>query len=188
MRDEYPLRGGRFEVEARKGYLLMAVHGELDAVEDITHLGAVIERVMDRTAVRRILFDARGLLRELPQDACDAVWAWLGARTYFQMAVVLPGALATLGLARFNMMGLSSNLPLRAFATVMDAHRWLDMRVSGERRVSTQTMKAATVPPATGRSVPPPSDGAEKKQSGYFSSRPEPLPSQANGTNGEGEL
>jgi hypothetical protein len=190
MQDEYLLSGSRLKLDQRKGYLLLSLTGSLGSVEDVRALGTLLERIMEKSAVRRLLFDARGLLNELAVDACDEVWAWLGARLYAQMAVVLPASSAELGLTRFNMTGLSSQLPLRAFLNVMDGHRWLDLRLSGERRLSQIGIPAVKTipPPPPASSVPPPQDRApteppQKKRSGSYHTGPlEVLLPDANGT------
>lgn len=196
MQDEYLLNGARLKLEQRKGYIHLSLTGLLPGVDSVRALGTLVERLMEKTAVRRVLFDARGLGHDLAPDACDEAWAWLGARLYAQMAVVLPATSAELGLTRFNMTGLSSQLPLRAFLAVMDAHRWLDLRLSGERRLSQMGIPAVkTVPPPpntaaatsgarTGETDPPP--GQQKKRSGsYHTGALEVLLPDANGTDGD---
>lgn len=200
MQDEYLLNGARLKLEQRKGYIHLSLTGLLPGVDNVRALGTLVERIMERTAVRRVLFDARGLGHDLAPDACDEAWAWLGARLYAQMAVVLPASSAELGLTRFNMTGLSSQLPLRAFLAVMDAHRWLDLRMSGERRLSQMGIPAVkSVPPPpnqpTGRTgdtdLPPSqqrsdSQRVEKKKSGSYHTGPlEVLLPDANGTDGD---
>lgn len=176
------LNGSRLTLEQRKGYLHLYLGGLVVTAHDVRGLGTAVERSMERFGVRRILFDARGLEQEVPPPACEEVWAWLGARLYAQMAVVLPGTSAELSLTRFNMTGVSSQLPLRGFLTVMDAHRWLDTRMSGERRMS-----QLGIPAVRATSVPPPSNGERKKESGSFlTGEFEPL-TGANGTDGGGD-
>jgi hypothetical protein len=195
MQDEYQLSGARLKLEQRKGYIHLSLTGLVPALESVRALGTLVERIMEKTGVRRVLFDARGLGHDLAPDACDEAWAWLGARLYAQMAVVLPASSAELGLTRFNMTGLSSQLPLRAFLNVMDAHRWLDLRMSGERRLSQMGIPAVkTVPPPanppagvrTGETDAPPSQRPEKKKSGsYHTGQLEVLLPDANGTDGD---
>jgi hypothetical protein len=199
MQEEYLLSGARLKLEQRKGYIHLSLTGLLPGVDSVRALGTLVERIMEKTGVRRVLFDARGLGHELAPDACDEAWAWLGARLYGQMAVVLPASSAELGLTRFNMTGLSSQLPLRAFLAVMDAHRWLDLRLSGERRLSQMGIPAVkTVPPPpnvassagtvrTGETDAPPSQRPpEKKRSGSYHTGPlEVLLPDANGTDGD---
>ncbi len=156
----------------------MAAHGLIETAPDVQQLARLVERIMERSAIRRVLFDARGLEREVPPAACDEIWIWLSARLYVQMAVVLPEHLAELGLTRFNMTGLSAQLPLRAFPSVMEGHRWLEMRLSGERRLSQMGMTAVPAPDTRSASPPPtsvragpPANSDErvgKKRSGSF--------------------
>jgi hypothetical protein len=200
MQEEYLLSGARLKLEQRKEYIHLSLTGALPAVDSVRALGTLVERIMEKTGVRRVLFDARGLGQELATDACDEAWAWLGARLYGQMAVVLPASSAELGLTRFNMTGLSSQLPLRAFLAVMDAHRWLDLRLSGERRLSQMGIPAVkSVPPPphvasnsgatrTGDTDAPPTQRPpEKKRSGAYHTGPlEVLLPDANGTDGDG--
>jgi len=197
MQEELPLNGARLTLEQRKGYLHLSLTGVVLTVTDVRALGTTLERVMEKTGVRRLLFDARGLEEDVPPPACEEVWAWLGARLYAQMAVILPATSAELGLTRFNMTGVSSQLPLRGFLNVMDGHRWLDMRMSGERRLSQigiPAVKAATIPPPSAASSPPsgspgPNEGepVEKKRSGsYQTGGFEALLPGANGTDGSG--
>jgi hypothetical protein len=198
MQDEYLLSGARLKLEQRKGYIHLSLNGTLPGVGGVRALGTLVERLMEKTGVRRVLFDARGLAHDLAPDACDEAWAWLGARLYGQMAVVLPASSAELGLTRFNMTGLSSQLPLRAFLNVMDGHRWLDLRMSGERRLSQMGIPAVkTIPPParTGETDAPPAHRVdrgqgqgppEKKKSGSYHTGPlEVLLPDANGTDGD---
>ena len=156
----------------------MSFYGELPQVAHVQELGALIERLMERHGERRVLVDARALQELLDEETCDSVWVWLGQRSYHQMAVVLPQELAALGLARFNMTGVSAGLPLRAFAAMMDAHRWLDLRTSGERRHSSSMMQAVRLssPPPSGAPAstagPPGARAGELRRSGSTSSMP----------------
>lgn len=189
MQDELLLNGSRLTLEQRKGYLHLSLSGDIATAHDARALGNALERAMERLGVRRLLFDARGLDREIASDPCAEIWVWLSARLYVQMAVVLPASSAELGLTRFNMTGLSSQLPLRGFLNVMDAHRWLDTRMSGERRLSQMgipAVRASMPPPASAAPAATTDDRVEKKRSGsYHTGDFEPLEPDANGTDSD---
>ncbi|MBL8740397.1 MAG: hypothetical protein JNK04_04865, partial [Myxococcales bacterium] len=114
-----------FDLEERKGYLLIRASGTLPTEADVDRLAAFISDAVERTGLRKLLIDARALEVPFPDDACHHAWEWIHARRYDQLACVMPAA-ADLVLTRLNMTGVSSGLPFRAFATVVDAHRWLE--------------------------------------------------------------
>ncbi len=160
-----------FEVEERKGYVLIRVSGSLPTEADVDRLAAFISDALERTGLRKLLMDARLLEVPFPDDACHHAWEWIHARRYDQLACVMPPT-ADLVLTRLNMTGVSSGLPFRAFGTVVDAHRWLEMRLSGvHRRPSSSLIPVASKnsdrppgpssqvatppPPAAVSSVPP---------------------------------
>lgn len=140
-----------FDLEARKGYIIIRVSGTLPTEAEVDRLAAFISDAVERTGLRKLLIDARTLEVPFPDDACHHAWEWIHARRYDQLACVMP-ATADLVLTRLNMTGVSSGLPFRAFATVVDAHRWLDMRLSGIHRRPSSSM----IPVAPTTSHPPP--------------------------------
>jgi hypothetical protein len=148
-----------FDLEERKGYILIRVSGALATEAEVDRLAAFIADAFERTGFRKLLVDARTLEVPFPDDACHHAWEWIHARRYDQLACVMPPA-ADLVLTRLNMTGVSSGLPFRAFPTVVDAHRWLDLRLSGvHRRPSSSMIPIATknsLDPGTTSSEPPP--------------------------------
>ena len=141
----------RFDLEERKGYILIRVSGTLPTEADVDRLAAFVSTAVERTGSRKLLLDARTLEVPFPDDACHRAWEWIHARRYDQLACVMPPA-ADLVLTRLNMTGVSSGLPFRAFPTVVDAHRWLDQRLSGVHRRPSSSM----IPIAAKNSEPPP--------------------------------
>jgi len=141
-----------FDLEERKGYALIRVRGALPTEADVDRLAMFIADAIERTGLRKLLIDARALEVPFPDDACHHAWEWIHARRYDQLACVMPPA-ADLIITRLNMTGVSSGLPFRAFPTVVDAHRWLELRLSGVHRRPSSSM----IPVAMKKSDPPPS-------------------------------
>lgn len=167
MLDTFQLNRVRLELEERKTYLYVRVSGELSSPEEVERVAARMSWWMEKQQLTRVLADARELNVPLPDEACHATWEWIHARRYEQFATVLPAAAADLVLTRMNMTSVSSGLPFRGFASVVDAHRWLDPRLSGVMRRSS-SISPSTVPPGTAESIgsqPPHS----RRPSGLFS-------------------
>ena len=143
-----------FDVEERKGYVLIRVTGSLPTEADVDRLAAFISDALERTGLRKLLIDARALEMPFPDDACHHAWEWIHARRYDQLACVVPPA-ADLVLTRLNMTGVSSGLPFRAFPTVVDAHRWLELRLSGVHRRPSSSMIPIASKSSTNSEPPP---------------------------------
>lgn len=170
MLDTFQLNQVRLELEERKTYLYVRISGELATPEEVERVAARMSWWLEKQQLTRLLADARELNVPLPDEACHATWEWIHARRYEQFATVLPAAAANLVLTRMNMTSVSSGVPFRAFASVVDAHRWLDPRMSGVIRRSSSVMPALT----EGSGSEPPTS---KRPSGLFqaSQYPEPL-------------
>ena len=163
------------EVEERKGYVLIRVSGALPTEVEVDRLSAFISDTIERTGLRKLLIDARALEVPFPDDACHRAWEWIHARRYDQLACVMPAA-SDLVLTRLNMTGVSSGLPFRAFPSVIDAHRWLEMKLSGVHRRPSSSMipaqKPMSEPPPAGSAPPAPYASPPRKTSTRSSSMP----------------
>lgn len=167
MLDTFQLNLVRLELEERRTYIYARVSGELVTPEEVERVAARIGWWMEKQQLTRVLADARELNVPLPDEACHAVWEWIHARRYEQFATVLPAAAADLVLTRMNMTSVSSGLPFRGFASVVDAHRWLDPRMSGVMR------RSSSISPSIAPPGPVESSGSEpprtRRPSGLFS-------------------
>lgn len=149
------------EAEERKGYLYVRAHGSLSTPEQVESVVVYLQDRMVAAGTRKLLLDLRALELPLPDEACHAAWSFVHGREYALIALALPEEQADLLVTRMNMTGVSSNLPCRAFTTIVEAHRWLDQRNSGVlRRVSTSFATAglnlsSTAPPPAIQTVAP---------------------------------
>lgn len=166
--------GPLVDVEERRGYLMVRVAGKVLVEDHIDLIAARMREAGDATGTRKLLLDGRALTIPFPDDACHRAWEWLHEKRYDQLACVLPES-AELLTTRINMAAISGVLPLRAFTTTLEAHRWLDLRLSGVHRKPSTSMLPAVREPNP--SLPPTSDPPSNRRSGAFpvSSHPPPL-------------
>lgn len=162
MGETIELPHGRVEIDERPGYLYVVEQGTLLSVSEVEKYTNVIERAVLRTGLRRVLIDSRGTEPVGRDDGVrEALWKWLlSGRAFEQMAFVLSSELQATSV---NMVALSERAPIRAFATVHEAHRWLAGRARTlSQALTSQGMPAATFTPpsarpdATRRTPPPP--------------------------------
>lgn len=149
MGETIELPHGRVEIDVRPGYLHVVEQGTLTSVAEVEKYTNVIERAVLRTGLRRVLIDSRGTEPVGRDDGVrEALWKWLlTGRAFEQMAFVLSSELQVTSV---NMVALSERAPIRAFATVHEAHRWL----AGRARTLSQALTSQGMPAAT--FTPPP--------------------------------
>lgn len=142
-------------VEERRGFLFVTPTPHFRTVGEIDRGLLTIRSAMEQRAMDRLLVDCRLLTLPLPDDACQRVWEIIHDKQYAWLALLLPAS-EDLMLTRINMTALSSNLPFRAFTGVMEAHRWLENRLSGIRRSSTFSRTSTASLRATSSAPPSP--------------------------------
>jgi hypothetical protein len=140
------LSNGSATLTARADYLLVVEHGTLSTADEVARYTSELETAANRFQLRRLLVDARSETTESAArgEARTGMWRWIRAQRSFEMiGFVLVDQMM---IARVNMTALSEKLPIRAFDSVAEGHRWL-ARI---RRPST-TMPAM----AASSSIPP---------------------------------
>lgn len=173
MTDEWRLNSALIEVEERKGYLYVRVHGEISTVAEVERAVDYVRARMDQVGTKKLHLDARQLRLPLPDDACHAAWQFIHGKHYTTLACTLPEDGGDLMVTRMNMTGVSSGLPFRAFSNIVEAHRWLELRPSGIRRVSTMSLPAMSSEASSARTY---STGTMAAASAAASAAPEVTP------------
>lgn len=139
------LGNGHLEAEERKGYLYVRLTGELPSVGEVERVIGFVRDRMAQASIKKLLLDVRQLRLPLPDAACQAAWQFIHAKEYGNLACTFGEETGDLLVTRINMTGLSASLPFRAFANIVDAHRWLELRPSGiHRRMSSMAMPAVS--------------------------------------------
>ncbi len=156
-RQMFRLKGGsHLEVDDRDGYLLIAASGVLADLDDAAECASTFERVMQERGTRRALLDVRMQTDEPSPDVRVAVWDWFKSEKSFDLCAYLVPEASSMKAARVNMTAISFGMNLRAFVSVVEAHRFLV-----PRRTSTlipAQRPSSTIPPvassdATARST-----------------------------------
>lgn len=143
MGESYRLGKVTVEVEARGDYLHVVLRGNLPTVEDVKQLTSLMRHLMTDRGIRRMLVSSTGLEHPLSTEGWAALWAWLNERTCRQFAWVVPWGTADVTVTSLNMAALGESLAFRAFATVVDAAHWLELRTTSERRGSLASASGA---------------------------------------------
>lgn len=112
------------EIEAHGTYLLTASRGVLASLDEVNQYFRLLREHLERAGVRRILIDARGQTEQAEPKVREAAWSGLHKLGLERIAYVV-GTEEALKATRVNMTGISSHIPIRAFSSVLDAHRWL---------------------------------------------------------------
>lgn len=160
VQGSYALKSSRVDVHMRDGYLHIVATGTLANLDEVSEYGALMERIMTERACRRVMLDARGEQGEPPPVVRAAVWEWFRSDRSFDTVAYVVGDDEAMKAARVNMTALSLGMNLRAFVSVVEAHRFL---ASPQRKassvfsaVSTQTREATMPPPENRPSSFPP--------------------------------
>jgi len=112
------------EIEAHGSYLLTASRGVLATQAEVEQYFRLLREHLERAGVRRLLIDARGQTEQAAPKIREAAWAGLHKLGLERIAYVV-GTEEALKATRVNMTGISAHVPIRAFPSVLDAHRWL---------------------------------------------------------------
>jgi hypothetical protein len=124
-RETVHLKSSRFDVDERDGYLHIVAIGILSSLEQVAECNAAFSRLMSERGTRRALLDARGQQGEPPPEVRAAVWDWFKSdRAFETVAYVVPES-EGMKAARINMTAVALGMNLRAFVSVIEAHRFL---------------------------------------------------------------
>lgn len=118
------------EVELRGGYVFAMARGVLATPQEVSEYFGMVRAHLDAAHVRRLLMDARGQTEQPSAEVRDAAWSWLRRLNLERIAYVV-GTEEALKLSRINMTAISSHMPMRAFTSVLEAHRWLATTMPG---------------------------------------------------------
>lgn len=150
---QFTLSRSSGEVEARAGYVFAMSRGVLASTQEVAEYFGLVKQHLDAAHVRRLLMDARGQSDMPSPEVREAAWSWLKRLNLERVAYVV-GTEEALKLSRINMTAISSHMPMRAFSSVLEAHRWL-----------ATTMPGTTPKPSTPPSLPVPSSLPRKSRS-----------------------
>lgn len=112
------------DVETRGTYVHVTARGVLASIEEVRAFYRLIEEALPKATARRVLLDAREATDEPSNEVRDASWKGLARLQLERVAYVVSGA-QPLKATRLNMTALSSSIPIRAFDSFLEAHRWL---------------------------------------------------------------
>lgn len=125
-------RKASVEVSAHGSYVHVTAAGVLTSLGEVRAFYQLVEEQLARAGVRRLLIDARSAEGEPSDEVREASWRGL-SRLQLERVAYVVSALQQLKAARLNMTAISTAVPIRAFATILEAHRWLS---AAERRGS----------------------------------------------------
>ena len=141
MAESFQLKNSRIHIDVRDGYMHVVAVGTLRDVDEVKEHNDLMERLIDRYGTRKAIVDARGQTGEPSPEVRAAVWDWFRSEKAFELvAYVVPDS-AEMKAARVNMTALSLGMSLRAFTSVIEAHRFLTAK-----RKSSSTFPAVRDP------------------------------------------
>lgn len=168
----YALRNSRIDVHARDGYLHIVAMGTLTSLDEVAEWGVLMERIMVERHCRRVMLDARGEQGDPSPVVRAAVWEWFRSERSFDMVAYVVNDDESMKAARVNMTALSLGMNLRAFVSVVEAHRFL----AAPQRKASSVFSAAAPRDAT---IPPPDPRTPDNRPSSFpprnSSTPDPV-------------
>jgi hypothetical protein len=158
-RETIHLRNSRLEVDERDGYLHILAVGSMRDLDDVAECNGHFARLMSERATKRALLDARGQETEPHPEVRAAVWEWFKSdRGFDTVAYVVPES-EGMKAARINMTAVAFGMNLRAFTSVVEAHRFLApkrastlmpaVRAPVENASRKSTFPPASFPPAS---------------------------------------
>ncbi len=130
MADTYKLKSSRIHAEVRDGYIHVVAVGTLRGLDEVAEYNSLMERLILEHGTRRAIIDARGQTGEPSAEVRAAVWDWFKSEKAFELVAYVVQDSAEMKAARVNMTALSLGMNLRAFTSVIEAHRFLTMRRS----------------------------------------------------------
>lgn len=148
---QFTLSRSSGEVEARAGYVFAMSRGVLASPQEVAEYFGLVKSHLDAAHVRRLLMDARGQSDQPSPEVREAAWSWLKRLNLDRIAYVV-GNEEALKLSRINMTAISAHMPMRAFVSVLEAHRWL-----------ATTMPGTTPKPSSPPNLPVPSPPPSRK-------------------------
>jgi hypothetical protein len=128
MAESYRLTSSRIHVEVRDGYIHVVAVGLLRSLYEVEEHAVLMDKLMATHGTRRALIDARGQTGEPEPEVRAAAWDWFRSERSFDLVGYVVPESAQLKATRVNMTALSLSMNLRAFTTVIEAHRFLTMR------------------------------------------------------------
>lgn len=134
MGDSYQLRSVAVEVHSRGDYLHVVLRGDLSSADDMKQLTALLQHLIDKLAIRRLLVSARDFEHPPTKESWAILWTWLNERTCRQFGWVAPSATAELMITTMNLAAMADALAFRAFASAIEAAHWLERRSTVDRR------------------------------------------------------
>jgi hypothetical protein len=162
FRETLQLRSSRIDVDERDGYLHIVATGQVETLDDVAECNAEFERLMRELGIRRALLDARGQIGEPTAEVRAAVWEWFKSdRSFAVVGYVVPEAQA-MKAARINMTAVALGMNLRAFVSVVEAHRFL-----APKRASSLMAAVRETPESTPPAERPPSDPSPPRTSSF---------------------
>lgn len=142
MAESFQLNSSRIHVEVRDGYIHVVAVGTLRSLDEVAEHNRLMEGLMDQFATKRTIIDARGQTEEPAPEVRAAVWEWFRSDRSFEMVAYVVSPSDEMKAARVNMTALSLGMNLRAFTSVIEAHRFLTMK----RARSTGSFPAVRLP------------------------------------------
>ena len=142
MASTFQLTSSRIHAEVRDGYVHVVAVGLLRSLDEVVEYNELMERLMADHGTRRAIIDARGQTGEPSAEVRAAVWEWFKSDRSFELVAYVVNESSDMKAARVNMTALSLGMNLRAFTSVIEAHRFLTLR----RSRSTGSFPAVRVP------------------------------------------
>lgn len=128
MADSFKLKNSRIHVDVRDGYIHLVAVGVLRDLDEVDEHNRLMEKLIEQYDAHRAIVDARGQTGEPTPEVRAAVWDWFRSDKSFELvAYVVPDS-AEMKAARVNMTALSLGMSLRAFTSVVEAHRFLTQK------------------------------------------------------------
>ncbi len=142
MAESFQLKSSRIHVDVRDGYIHVVAVGILRDLDEVAEHNDLMERLMTTHGTRRTIIDARGQTGEPRPEVRAAVWDWFRSERAFELVAYVVAENDEMKAARVNMTALSLGMGLRAFTSVIEAHRFLTTK----RAKTTGTYPAVRLP------------------------------------------
>ncbi|MBK6513648.1 MAG: STAS/SEC14 domain-containing protein [Polyangiaceae bacterium] len=130
MQNDATFSKASVEVSAHGSYVHVTAAGVLASPTEVRAFYQLVEEHLSRAGVRRLLIDARTAEGEPTEEVREASWRGL-SRLQLERVAYVVSELQQLKATRLNMTAISTSVPIRAFGSILEAHRWLS---SAERR------------------------------------------------------